>query len=68
MIDIETDTIVADELCMPHSPRVYGEALYVLESGRGYLVRIDRDGGRREDVRSAPVLRAAWILCRTTRS
>ena len=54
LIDIETDTIVADGLCMPHSPRVYGDALYVLESGRGYLVRIDRDSGRREDVTFCP--------------
>jgi uncharacterized protein (TIGR03032 family) len=50
MIDIETDEIIADGLSMPHSPRARDEALYLLESGRGYLVRIDRDTRKREDL------------------
>jgi uncharacterized protein (TIGR03032 family) len=54
LIDIETDTIVADGLCVPHSPRVRGNALYVLESGRGYLVRIDSQSGKREDIMFCP--------------
>jgi uncharacterized protein (TIGR03032 family) len=54
LIDVETDDIVADGLCMPHSPRVYGDELYVLESGRGYLVRIHRESGRREDITFCP--------------
>jgi hypothetical protein len=43
-------TIAADGLSTPHSPRVYGDALYVVESGHDCLVRIDRDSGRCEDV------------------
>ncbi|WP_244629091.1 DUF4915 domain-containing protein [Methylocella tundrae] len=54
LIDIETDEIVADGLSMPHSPRVRGDAVYVVESGRGALVRIDRASGRREDVAFCP--------------
>lgn len=45
IIDVDTGKIVARGLCMPHSPRLYREELYVLDSGRGRLVRIDRDGG-----------------------
>ncbi|WP_051335268.1 DUF4915 domain-containing protein [Methylocapsa acidiphila] len=54
LIDIETDAIIADGLSMPHSPRVMGEAIYFLESGRGALVRLDRKSGRREDVTFCP--------------
>jgi uncharacterized protein (TIGR03032 family) len=39
---------------MPHSPRVWGDSIYLLESGRGYLVRIDRQSGKREDVTFCP--------------
>lgn len=54
VIDVDTDEIVAGGLSMPHSPRVHGDALYVVESGRGALVRIDRASGRREDVTFCP--------------
>jgi uncharacterized protein (TIGR03032 family) len=54
LIDIETDRIIADGLSMPHSPRVVGDAIYVLESGRGILMRIDRNSGRRDDLTSCP--------------
>ncbi len=54
LIDLETDAIVADGFSMPHSPRVWGDALYLLESGRGYLVRIDRHTGKREDMTFCP--------------
>jgi uncharacterized protein (TIGR03032 family) len=54
LIDIETDAIVADGFSMPHSPRVWGDSLYLLESGRGYLVRIDRQSGKREDMTFCP--------------
>jgi uncharacterized protein (TIGR03032 family) len=54
IIDIDTDNIVADGLSMPHSPRVWDDAIYVLESGRGYLVRIDRHSGKRDDIAFCP--------------
>jgi uncharacterized protein (TIGR03032 family) len=54
LVDIETDAIVADGLSMPHSPRIWGDALYLLESGRGYLVRVDRQSGKREDMTFCP--------------
>ena len=39
---------------MPHSLRVWDDALYVLEAGRGALVRVDLASGRREDVMHCP--------------
>jgi uncharacterized protein (TIGR03032 family) len=54
VIDIASDAIVAEGLSMPHSPRLHGEAPYLIESGRGYLVRFDRDSGKREDVTFCP--------------
>lgn len=54
IIDVETDRIVSQELSMPHSPRVAGGTLYALDSGRGHLVRVDPDSGRREVVAFCP--------------
>jgi uncharacterized protein (TIGR03032 family) len=41
LMDIQTNTILADGLSMPHSPRWYQEKLYVLESGKGALSYFD---------------------------
>lgn len=54
VIDVTEDKVVVDGLSMPHSPRVHGGALWVLEAGRGFLVRIDPQSGRREDIAFCP--------------
>jgi len=54
LIDVVTDELIAEGLLLPHSPRVAGDAIYVLESGRAALVRLDRGSGRREDVMLCP--------------
>ncbi|MDQ0314593.1 TIGR03032 family protein [Amorphus orientalis] len=54
VVDVETDAIVADGLSMPHSPRIHDGALWVLDSGNGYLTRIDRESGSRERVAFCP--------------
>ena len=54
LIDLDNDAIVAEGFSMPHSPRVWEDLVYLLESGRGYLVRIDRQSGKREDVTFCP--------------
>ncbi|MEA2977340.1 MAG: hypothetical protein QOF19_2860 [Alphaproteobacteria bacterium] len=54
LIEIETDRIVTDELSMPHSPRVVDGNLWVLDSGRGYIARVDETTGKREDVAFCP--------------
>src|SRR5262250_2552500 len=37
VVDVDSGRIVADGLCMPHSPRVYGGRVWLLESGQGSL-------------------------------
>ena len=54
LIDIETDRIVTDDLSMPHSPRVANGALWVLDSGRGYIARVDEMNGKKENVAFCP--------------
>lgn len=54
IIDIETDRIVTDELSMPHSPRVANGTLWVLDSGRGYIARVNETTGKRENVAFCP--------------
>lgn len=41
LIDVQTQEIVLDGLCMPHSPRWYQGALWLLNSGTGELLRAD---------------------------
>jgi uncharacterized protein (TIGR03032 family) len=54
IIDITEDKIVVDDLSMPHSPRVHDGALWVLDSGRGFLVRIDPKTGERQNIAFCP--------------
>lgn len=54
VIDVATNRIVSDQLSMPHSPRVLGDQLYVLDSGRGQIVRIDPETGAKEDIAFCP--------------
>jgi len=50
VIDTRANQIVAEGFIKPHSPRFHGGALWVLDSGRGQLVRIDLATGARDDV------------------
>jgi uncharacterized protein (TIGR03032 family) len=54
IIDIENDRIITDELSMPHSPRVANGTLWVLDSGRGYIARVDETTGKRENIAFCP--------------
>ena len=54
LIDVETDRIVTDQLSMPHSPRVVGEQVYALDSGRGQIIRIDPATGAKTDIAFCP--------------
>jgi uncharacterized protein (TIGR03032 family) len=54
VIEVESKQIVASGLSMPHSPRVHDGALWVQDSGRGFLVRIDPATGTRDDVVFCP--------------
>ena len=54
LIDISTDRIVCEGLSMPHSPRVHGGAVWLLNSGTGYLCRVDPSSGKCENVAFCP--------------
>lgn len=53
VIDIVQNAIVAEGLSMPHSPRLYRDRLWLLESGRGQFGFIDKSG-RFEEVAFCP--------------
>lgn len=54
VIDVEDNEIVLDTLSMPHSPRVYADRLWLLNSGSGELGWVDRRRGRFEPVCFCP--------------
>jgi uncharacterized protein (TIGR03032 family) len=54
VIDVETQDIIQRELSMPHSPQWYQEALWVLNSGAGELVRINPQTGERDVICTLP--------------
>ena len=54
LIDVEANRIVTDQLSMPHSPRVVGESVIALDSGRGQIIRIDPKSGAKTDIAFCP--------------
>lgn len=46
VFDLETNETVVSGLAMPHSPRVFGNDLYVLLSATGELIRVDVKSGK----------------------
>lgn len=53
LIDVASGT-VAHGFAMPHSPRVYGGRLWLLNSGHGRIEIIDRATGKAETVAALP--------------
>ncbi len=45
VIDMRSDEIIVGGLAMPHTPRIYRGALYVLEAGSGWFGKVDRTTG-----------------------
>ena len=58
LIDVRDDRIVTDQLSMPHSPRVTPDGVYLLDSGRGMLARVDP-----EERRAGPTSPSAPASC-----
>lgn len=50
VMEYPSGKIIADGLGMPHSPRVYDNELYVLNSTQGELLKINRTTGEKEVV------------------
>jgi uncharacterized protein (TIGR03032 family) len=48
--DVETNQLIAENLPMPHSPRIHKDDLYVLLSATGELVKIHPKGGTYEEI------------------
>ena len=45
VIDVKTNEVITEQLSMPHSPRWYRDALWLLNSGTGELGAIDLETG-----------------------
>ena len=54
VIDIVSNDIVAEGLSMPHSPRIYQDKLWLLNSGTGYFGYVDLTTGKFEEVTFCP--------------
>lgn len=54
VIDIASGEVVVEGLTLPHSPRVHNGALWLLDSGRGQIVRVDIGSRKREDIAFCP--------------
>jgi uncharacterized protein (TIGR03032 family) len=52
VVETSTNSLVATELAMPHSPRLYDGKLWVLESATGRLLCIDPRNGKKDVVLS----------------
>lgn len=54
VIDVGDSAIICDGLSMPHSPRLHGGRLWLLNSGTGELGFVDQDSGRFEPIAFCP--------------
>lgn len=54
VIDVQSSTVVARGLSMPHSPRWYRDQLWLLNSGTGEFGRLDLQQGRFEPLTFCP--------------
>jgi uncharacterized protein (TIGR03032 family) len=54
LMEVPSGRVLADGLCMPHSPRLIDGRLYVIEAGTGTLVEVDRATGARRPVVTLP--------------
>jgi hypothetical protein len=54
LIHVPSGEVVLHGLSMPHSPRLYRGQLYLLDSGRGALLRVDPLTGQRDTLIALP--------------
>jgi uncharacterized protein (TIGR03032 family) len=48
VFDLDSNEVIAGNLAMPHSPRIFGSDLFVLLSASGELVKIDINSGKHD--------------------
>ena len=63
IMDVASGQPVTHGLAMPHSPRWYGERLWVLNSGFGTLEVVDPKSGRRDAVAGMPGYTRGLSFC-----
>lgn len=54
LVDVASGDVVCEGLSMPHSPRAHGSDIYLLDSGRGQLIKVDPASGNRTDIAFCP--------------
>jgi uncharacterized protein (TIGR03032 family) len=54
LMDVARNRILVEKLSMPHSPRWHAGVLWMLESGRGSLVRLNLANGNRTEIARLP--------------
>ena len=54
ILEVPSSRVITEGLSMPHSPRVYQNKLWVLNSGHGELVAVDIATGMQEKIISLP--------------
>jgi uncharacterized protein (TIGR03032 family) len=54
LIDLGEDRVLSEKLSMPHSPRLWKGALWVLNSGTGHLCRVDPATGSLDELAFLP--------------
>ena len=54
VIDVSSNEIILSGLSMPHSPRIYRDQLWLLNSGKGYFGRVDLGTGTFEPIVFCP--------------
>jgi uncharacterized protein (TIGR03032 family) len=54
ILEVTSGNVVARNLSMPHSPRLFDNRLWVLDSGRGHLSVVDPGSGKVDPVAGVP--------------
>jgi uncharacterized protein (TIGR03032 family) len=54
VVDIDSNEAVCEGLSMPHSPRWYRDALWLVDSGSGFFGRVDMKAGKFEPLAFCP--------------
>jgi uncharacterized protein (TIGR03032 family) len=54
LLHVPSGDLALQGLCMPHSPRLHQEQLYLLNSGQGTLVQVDSSRGEARSVAQLP--------------
>ncbi len=63
LMDIDSGQVVSRGMAMPHSPRVYQDRLFVLNSGLGALETVDVSTGQRDTVAIMPGYTRGLAFC-----